>query len=524
MLFRKLLLAALLFALAPNGLLAQNKLSIENIRSVSLRNSGTIMSAEEVKGYFFYYVSDKVDRKTNEYTIQILDEHLKEVRKIVFQDDKDELLLETSYNNNSLLFMFMNRKERTITSKIYGLDGKLAQTYTKELDKRSMDFFNRSQGAIVNDDEGQNKLVFDIESKGYLSVIPVRDGKEYTFEISIAHSDSKKQLNYTPDYGDYKYAAASYLGTCDNVAVFEVLKKEKLMSNKLESSLLGINVDNGKKLFDIADDATKYKFLPLNISALNGSNNILLMGTYYDKDDRVMKNATMGIAAITIDGKGKIINQKYNSWSGDFGKYFKVDAKGKLDDIGYVYFHKIIQTEDGDIYAIGEGYKRVASGGGIALAALSAAAGGYNGNNSVTRLNITDMVIIQFSQNFDVKNATVYEKNKNKFQLPGGDYTTPHLMAAAAKAMGAYDYEFTRTDAGHSSFHVGFNDYERGKDYKGMVFRSISYSNGKLTTDRLELASSASSMRVLPAKTGFILLSEYFKKDRRIDLRMEKMN
>ena len=51
------LLATAIGAVSFNETSAQNKLSIENIRSISLRNSGTIVSGEEIKGYFYYYVS-----------------------------------------------------------------------------------------------------------------------------------------------------------------------------------------------------------------------------------------------------------------------------------------------------------------------------------------------------------------------------------------------------------------------------------------------------------------------------------
>ena len=518
------LLSATLLAFCPAVSKAQSKLSIEHIRSMSLRSSDTIVAAEEVKRYFFYYVSDKVDLKTNEYTHQVLDENLKEVSRIVFEDDKKELLLETSYNGSSLLFLFFNKKEQLVTTKVYGLDGKLQQTYTKPLDRRSAAFFATGQASLLNDEEGQNKYVYDIPDQGFLSVIPLRDGRAVTFEVDIVHSDSKKSITFSPDYGDYKYATASYLGSSNSIALFEVLKKEKLMSNKLEGSLLGVDVNTGRKVFELDESATKYKFMPLSISTLKRNGEILLMGNYYDQGDRVMKNNTLGIGAVIIDAKGKILEQKYNSWATDFAKYFNVNSKGKLDDIGYLYFHKLIQTEDGDVYAIGEGYKRTASAGGIAATAVLAAAGGYSGNVSVTKLTITDMVMIRFSSKFDIKDAKVYEKNKNRFNLPGGDYVTPHMLAASAKTMGAFDYEFTRTDAAKSHFYVGYNDYERGKDYRGLVFNSIAFVDGKISTDKLPLRSEASRLRVLPAKTGSILVSEYFRKEKRLDLRMEKMN
>jgi hypothetical protein len=73
--------------------LAQQKLEIDNVRSAYLRNSGTILENNEIKGYYSFYQSDKVDRKTNEYTLQIIDENLNKVKDIVFTDDKNVSLL-----------------------------------------------------------------------------------------------------------------------------------------------------------------------------------------------------------------------------------------------------------------------------------------------------------------------------------------------------------------------------------------------------------------------------------------------
>jgi len=82
-----LLFAFLFFAVS--GLQAQNKLSIDKVYSTYLRNSGTIMENNQIKGYFFLYISDKIDRRTNEYTLQILDQNLNKVRDIKFQDSKN---------------------------------------------------------------------------------------------------------------------------------------------------------------------------------------------------------------------------------------------------------------------------------------------------------------------------------------------------------------------------------------------------------------------------------------------------
>lgn len=59
------LLLLLSFVLLTQFCTAQGKLSIDNVYSVTLRNSGEIVEGNQVKGYYLFYQSDKVDKKTN---------------------------------------------------------------------------------------------------------------------------------------------------------------------------------------------------------------------------------------------------------------------------------------------------------------------------------------------------------------------------------------------------------------------------------------------------------------------------
>ena len=67
--FKKFL--SLLLLAAATQASAQN-LTFENVQKVSLRSSDAIREGSEVKGYYFFFVSDKVDKKNNEYTRQNL--------------------------------------------------------------------------------------------------------------------------------------------------------------------------------------------------------------------------------------------------------------------------------------------------------------------------------------------------------------------------------------------------------------------------------------------------------------------
>jgi hypothetical protein len=121
--------------------------------------------------------------------------------------------------------------------------------------------------------------------------------------------------------------------------------------------------------------------------------------------------------------------------------------------------------------------------------------------------------------------AEIYEKNNNNFGLnTGTDFSSPHRLALLAKMYGAFDYSFTQIGKNHSSFTTAYTDYERSKEYKGLTFNAISYYDGKITRDKINLKTDAKWLNVLPAKPGSILIMEYFKKSKRLDMHMEKLN
>ena len=80
------------------------------------------------------------------------------------------------------------------------------------------------------------------------------------------------------------------------------------------------------------------------------------------------------------------------------------------------------------------------------------------------------------------------------------------------KMTGAFDYEFTTADIDNTNFVVCYSDWVRSSDYKGQTFNSIRYNGTKFSTDKIELKSKASCLKVFPAKAGSIMIMEYFKK------------
>jgi len=493
-------------------------LSIDNVRKAALRTSDAIKEGSDVKGYYFFYISDKIDKNTNEYTLRILDNNLKVLKDVKFQDSKYVTILESSFNGTDLIFLFYDSKEKTFEYQVYGADGnKRPFSYSRVLSNKEQKFLDATYLSL-DDEEQTLKGLYPLEGKGFISNMPSREEKDYTFQIDYFSTEKKKQWTYSPTEGGKKFIG-DYLGNFNGVVYIEVLKFKSMTDQKPDSYILGLDLETGKQLFEKTTDA-KYRFYPASISVLNAGK-AYIYGQYFDVDANISKDKALGFAFWGIDEKGKVISEKYCSWDLDIGKVLNVSAKGKIEDFGYLYVHHIVQMADGNIFAIGEGYKKVASALGIASKMLS-----RNGGMSTIKIKITDMAMIKFDKDFNVKDAKIYDKNSNTVELASGmEFVSAPLLGKLVKyTYGEFDYSYTQTNKDLTSFTVCYSDYEREKNYKGSTFNSISYNDGKITTDKIKTKSDATRSWVLPGKQGQVLVLDYYKKEKRLDTHLEKLN
>jgi hypothetical protein len=511
---KKLVIVVLFFA----GFCAQaQKVSIEGVRYASLRQSEAIKEGTEVKGYYFFYVSDKIDKKTNEYTLRIMDDNLKVLKDIKFTDSKYVSILESSFNGTDLIFLFHNSDDRTFEYQVYGADGKKKFVYNRQLTKKEERFLERSYS--LNDEEQTYKGLYPIDGKGFISNTPSTEDKDFTFQVDFFSTEKKKQWTWIPTEGGKRFVG-DYLGTNNGVVYFEVLKYRSNMDQNPESFIVGLSLETGKQLFENSTDKGKYKFYPASMAVLYDGKSYLF-GEYFNPNANIMKDKSLGFAFLGVDEKGTIFKEKYNSWDLELGKYLPVSSKGKIDDFGYMYLHNMVQTTDGSLYAVGEGYKKVAS----ALGIINTIASGGQSTVSVAKLKITDIIMIKFDKDFNVKDAKIYEKNDNNFELPAGSlYTSAAWIGKMIKAWGGFDYNYTQVNKDNTAFTVTYSDYVRGKDYKGSTFNAISYNEGKVSTDQINTKTKANVSWVLPAKQGQVLLVDYYRKDKRLEAHFEKLN
>ena len=513
---KKLLLLSFMFCTA---LVHAQTTSLENVGKIKFLPTHVIKEGTEVKGYYVFYISDKIDKKTNEYTLKIYDNNLKELKDIKFQDSKDIGILETSFNGKDLIFLFYNDKERTFEYQVYGADGKKKPyTYTRDLSKKEKAYLETTYLAMADDDDQTYKGLYPIEGKGFISNMPSREDKDYTFQIDYFSTEKRKQWTWIPTEGAKRFVG-EFLGAANGVLYLQVMKFGSIMDQKPDVYLVGLDMETGKQVFENKTDG-KYRFYPISLSQTSAGQTFVY-GEFFDPTANIAKDKSLGFSFWNIDAKGKVSSEKYISWAGDMSKFVNVSAKGKIEDIGYMFVHDMIQTADGSIYAIGEGFKKNVSALGVASKLLL-----RNANISALKIKITDMIFIKFDKDFNVKEVKMYEKNANNLEMQSvAEFVSAALLAKMIKYYyGGFDYAYTQYSKDGSAFTVCYSDFVRGKDYKGGTFNSISYNDGKITTDKINTKSDASRSWVLPGKQGQVLVIDYYKKAKKLDMHFEKLN
>ncbi|RTY88513.1 DUF6770 family protein [Flavobacterium sp. GT3R68] len=505
----KILLAFLTFLTL--NCYAQSK-KINDVNTFILRNTGAILDKnKDVDGYYFYYVVDKLKKGDREFAIQILDKNLVEVAKKSYVDNKYTFLMKSSFNNQNMMFAMANFKTKEINLLSFDKQANQKEVINIPLENKEIKYLQLMQQS------GDFNVLFPVENKGFL-FNKLEDNKKIGYSLKYYPTDGGKAWEYNSPSDSKEIFAINPIEVNEKVVVALESSKSSLLSRKFMLKTKVIDVNTGLLLYE-KEYSKNSKPRLINNAFLDKDNNVVLMGEYFKEGDNIYSDKSLGLFTEVIDITGKTIKENFTSWLVDVAKIAK--TKGNyIEDKGYIYFHNIARTNNNEYYAIGEFYKRTASASGIAMTVL----GGGRSGSTVTQLTITNSVVFKFDSNFKLTGIQEFEKGKSR--APSlSDFGSPQLNAHALKSYGAFDYEYTQLDKANDRFYACFIDYERLKGEKNKnAFKTIIYDEGKLSEDKIYLASENKEFRVMPAKVGNILLLEYDKKAKEINLHMEKLN
>ncbi len=515
------LLTALL--LSTTGMFAQK--AKEDGKTVELINHGVMMQGKDVKGYYFFYKIDKADKDNNNYMVNIYDNNFNDASSFELKKPKYFRLMEAAYNGDAFIFLFLDAKKRTENMITYGEGGKLIKDMTSaELDPS--DYNAAVQSSYSGSKANENVAINAVPGKGFIKFDVTNDKKEKKrgYAVSLYSNDLKKMWTVTPSpnekhkfesfqpiYYDYKYV----MGV--------IMSKESAFGSDFGYDLAVINVETGKKLFQSSLKDPRYSITPTGAFYDSVSNQFVVMGEYMDSKEKLGNGRSNGLAALAFDKTGKLQTQKYLTWTKDVNKFLAVDAKGKLEDGGYMAFQKIFATSDGKIFAIAEQYKKDVSGVGVAMAILSG--GGSVGRTAVVNIKIMDLMVLEFKPDFTLVKVNTYNKENHHIELPGPlAYYPLNGVSLIMRYWGMFDYNFLTPSDDGKTFSICY-DISKKKSSDPISIGNLVYTpEGKFVQSPIELKDDPTIHAIFPGKWGYLGIMEYNRKKKEITKRLEKLD
>ncbi len=486
------------------------KLTFDNIGKVYVRSTGPIISGKEVSGYYFLYKLDKADKKNALFQLTFTDANLNKVA------EKEIIMLSNNYIDNAsfdgeyIYIKFLSlttgsgftgpSKDGTETIMVF--DMKANEIKKIESTANGMAYFMNSQMSLSSD-EVENADLIALPKIGVIDVKPIATGKQggmFSMKGGKVGTEISMLPMGTSTAKSWKYSSPSslieiptYLGSNKDISVFSIMNKEDIMSRNVTFKTLCVDNNSGKIMYNKEFTDDKNVLYINNFIYLPELNQNILSGTLIQKNRNTKRAATDGMFLANVDNKGTILNKQYILWD-DFQKQFNLkNVEGKPLDISSIYIHKIVSTNDGKIFVIGEAH-----------------------DGSVIR----DLIIIEVDKSLKPVNVNVMYKDNHSGYGIGAGQVGSAMLPIVLKYWGSFDYAYTQEREDKSSFTICYTFKEKGIEY----FGTITYADGKFAKDKISLKTEASKLRVYPAKPGYIMINEYFKKEKKMNSRLEKFN
>lgn len=502
----KLLFVLLIVFLRLNVNLCQSE-TFDDILSVQIRNIGTIENNGEVTGHFIFYKTEKLDRKTFSYRLAIMNQDLTLIKNIEKIGSKSLTLLESVYNGTSIMIKYLDVSNKELEFEIYNSGGELS--YSKKIKISSFELETISQFK-----DGENELVSlglsPITTKGFIDIAATKN-KDYKYEVRYFDNKDVNKHWVVESPNTKGIESANFIAANDNKIVLSVTKRPSLWSTKqmLYTSILDIKNGEILKEFD-NDKLGNYQFFN---GFVKENNEINLIGNYFKKEDSPIKDHPTGMISVILTDNNDLVNKKKST----FGRLLRGNAKDESP--GHLHMHDFIWTDNDKIYVVGEYFKKKADAFGIAAAAMG------NGKVSTVKLSIYDFVVAELDSNLKVQRVKILDKKSHSVTLPPGSLIAGSaLLGNYVKLVGGFDYSYTQIIKSDKPYFIStYFDRKDEKD-KEPKFKIVSNIDGTFVEDAVSLKTEATDIRVTKAKAGFILITEYFKKEKKMTLRLEKIN
>lgn len=518
-------LLTIMLGLAYNG--NSQSTSIPNVLDIkSAKQTGVIYENNKMVGYFIFYFKEKTDKKTSAYEIQIFDDNYNAVKSFEVIRPADSYMMEMVYNGKAFMVFFYDRKTgyEFITFDKTGqqignlkIDPKEISQYDLQLTLSSIT--NSTENVTIyplGEDGFVRQSYTKFKSMGY-ALVAYDNQLKPIWTVASSETSDRVETTEINEVNEKFLTATKY-------------SRSSVMSKKMNLSFLIVNAETGAVIKEIPmgnEDEGKETVLKTYYDKT--LDKIVLVGEFFKPGDDFLKDRSIGIYAKELDPNGNVLTTKQYKWEGDIDK-FKLenmtDEELKESKDGFtIFFHDVVRSNNGHLFLIGEQFKKQVSAGGVAMNVLNAGNGQAASNFEI---RVANMIVIELDEAYNLVDMEIIRKKRTSVLLPAGaGLMGTALLGYYIKSAGGFDYSFTSKEPEKDEFTVVYTDFERKEEKGGekndVMLGVIQFKAGKLAASRVPINSESKRFWIMQAKPGNVAIVEFFKKEKRVDMRLEKI-
>lgn len=524
----KIVIASLLLSLS-NGY-AQNA-SVPNVLNLkSAKQSGQILESNKIVGYYIFFTKEKADKANTTYEVELFDDNYNKTGSFEITRPNKSLLLEMVFNGEAFMLHYYDAKSGYEFA-TYDRAGKLLGSSKIAKDDLSKYELARVQQNAQSSTE--NVTIFPNGKTGFIRTTFTKNSK-LGYEVVAYDNNADVLWTYDSPSTSEMLETIEIVDVSEKVVSATIYKKKSAMTKEVDMYCLLLGSGDGDKIkeFQLGDDASGRKSILK--SFINEKNNsIMLVGEYYKPKDDYLKDKSQGLYLMELNMEGAELSTTEYAWATDISKFKQetLDEEDKKDANKpyYMFFHDVVISDNGHIFLIGEQFKKQVSAGGVGMNIANAALGGGGSGASSFEILVANMVVIEFDASKKMVDFDLIQKKKTSVLLPAGmGVYGSTFLGYYIKATGGFDYSFTSQNNETDAFDIVYIDANRKEEKESkksdMMVGVISIKNGEKSLNRVPVNCTSNVWWVQPGKPGYISVSEYFRKEKKIDMRLEPLS
>jgi hypothetical protein len=467
---------------------------------VILKNIEVIKTDGVVQGYFCLYRIDRVNRKNSLFKLDIYDFNLKltSSKEIIkptgtsLTEKKEGMFgvkQNTYFNGTHFCFLFSETDK----------DGSLKKVYNEIYDKEG-----NKTGETV-----RMANFTCIPNKGFIGTSMRKIKGLKGRRVFLASYDNEGKLNWEVPIASHEKAEKlniSEIAHVDNDKIYIInttntilfsFNYDKYFTN-LKRYMSIIDTKTGKNIKDVTivnKDHKYFRVFEFDQMLYNKNNGkAQLLFKLRKKESGVEED--LGVFFINFDSNGEIVNESHIGWDSPKYKELKINSFGKLLDDRGMLKEKPLNLIS--VHLLSDGSK-------VLIWDIA---------------RVEDIIVSTLDPSNKVKDVKLIAISEE-----GGEGASSKWNSSRNYYEGKF--EFVSLNSERTALNISYTEYNSKKANSGSrhSFGNVQYNiNGMWKESKIKLNSSPDFFQIIPAKIGYIAVSEYFEKEKEYDFRLEKLD